>query len=130
MILVNGRGALQVVIATAGLRTGLLSEFAYTTVLLVSIASSILVAPTLRRLVGDWEGSEDEQRRLAHEERIESHLLVCEQRLLVPDLPGTSPRLAATLFDRAWPDAAELTVFSSVPGRDVEVLPNVARPVR
>ena len=130
MILLNGRGALQVIIATAGLRMGLLSEFAYTTVLLVSIASSLLVAPTLRRLAGDWEGSDDEQRRLAHEERIESHLLVREQRLLVPELPGTNPGLAATLFDRAWPDAAELTVLSSTPGRDVDVLPDVARPVR
>ncbi|MDA8286041.1 MAG: cation:proton antiporter [Actinomycetota bacterium] len=129
MILLNGRGALQVIIATAGLRMGLLSEFAYTAVLLVSIVSSVLVAPLLRRLVGDWEGSEEERRRLAHEERIESHLLVREQRLLVPELPGTDPRLAATLFDRAWPDAAELTVLSSDPGRESE-LTDVARPVR
>ncbi len=130
MILLNGRGALQVIIATAGLRMGLLSEFAYTTVLLVSIASSVLVAPTLRRLVGDWEGSEDEQRRLAHEERIESHLLVREQRLLVPELPDTNRGLAATLFDRAWPDAAELTVLSSVADPDGEVVGEVGRPVR
>ena len=130
VILLNGRGALQVIIATAGLRMGLLSEFAYTAVLLVSIASSVLIAPTLRRLVGDWEGSEDEQHRLAHEERIESHLLVREQRLLVPELPGNNPGLAATLFDRAWPDAAELTVLSSAPGRDGHVLADVARPIR
>ncbi len=130
MILLNGRGALQVIIVTAGLRIGILSEFAYTAVLLVSIASSALVAPTLRRVAGDWEGSEDEQRRLAHEQRIGSHLLVREQRLLVPELPGTNPGLAATLFDRAWPDAAELTVLSSVPGRDGEVFPDVTRPVR
>ena len=130
MILLNGRGALQVIIATAGLRLGLLSEFAYTAVLLVSIASSVLVAPTLRRLVGEWEGSEDERHRLAHEERVESHVLVREQRLLVPDLPGTNPGFAAALFDQAWPDGAELTILSSAPGLDGELLAEVARPVR
>lgn len=130
MTLLNGRGALQVIIATAGLRMGLLSDVAYTAVLVVSLASSLLVAPTLRRLVGNWEGSEDEQRRLAYEERIGSSLLVRQQRLLVPALPATDPGLAAALFDDAWPGAAELTVVSPSPDPDGIRIPDLDRPVR
>lgn len=130
MTLLNGRGALQVIIATAGLRLGLLSSFAYTAILLVSIVSSALVSPVLRRLVGEWEGSEDEQRRLAHEERIEQSVFVREQRLLVPALDGTSPGLAAALFDAAWPEAAEITVLSPAPGADGPPVEGLGRLVR
>lgn len=128
--LLNGRGALQVIMATAGLRLGLLSGAAYTSVLVVSIVTSVLIAPTLRRLVGHWEGSDDEQRRLAYEQRIESSLLVREQRLLVPVLADTNADLAVALFDRAWPDAAELTVLSSAPGVESEAPSAARRPVR
>ena len=130
MILLNGRGALQVIIATAGLRMGLLSNFAYTSILLVSVVSSLLVAPALRRLAGEWEGSEDERLRLAYEDRIDHSVLVREQRLLVPMLDGSNPQLAAALFDHAWPAAAEITLLGAPPGEDVAPLPDVARAVR
>jgi nucleotide-binding universal stress UspA family protein len=130
MILLNGRGALQVIIATAGLRMGLLSNFAYTPILLVSVVSSLLVAPALRRLAGEWEGSEDERLRLAYEDRIDRSVLVREQRLLVPMLDGSNPQLAAALFDHAWPAAAEITLLGAPPGEDVAPLPDVARAVR
>lgn len=128
--LLNGRGAMQVIIATAGLRMGLLSGVAYTSVLAVSIVSSVLVAPTLRRVVGHWQGSEEERRRLDYEARIESSVLVRQQRLLVPVLAGTAPALAATLLDRAWPDAAEMTVLSATPEADAPAFATVRRPIR
>ncbi len=128
--LLNGRGAMQVIVATAGLRMGLLSNVAYTSVLVVSIVSSVLVVPALRRLVGDWTGSEEEERRLAHEEQIESSILVREQRLLVPDLPLADTGLVASLLDRAWPDGAELTLLTPPGAPSSPPSPALTRPVR
>lgn len=113
-VLLNGRGAMQVIIGTAGLRMGLLSETSYTVLLVVSIVSSSLVAPFLRRLVGSWPGSETEQQRLAHEHRLRTNAFVRAQRLLVPLLDGSSPLDAIRLFDRAWPAEAELTTIGTL----------------
>jgi Kef-type K+ transport system membrane component KefB/nucleotide-binding universal stress UspA family protein len=112
-VLLNGRGAMQVILGTAGLRLGLLSAPAYTVLLTVSILTSALVAPALRRLVGDWPGSRSEQERLAHEERLRASVIVRGQRLLVPAGIGGDPAAATALLDRVWPDEAELTVLST-----------------
>ncbi|HET6877488.1 MAG TPA: cation:proton antiporter [Jatrophihabitans sp.] len=121
-VLLNGRGAMQVIIGTAGLRLGLLSETSYTVLLVVSIVSSSLVAPFLRRLVGSWPGSETEQQRLAHEHRLRTNAFVRAQRLLVPLLDGSSPLDAIRLLDRAWPAEAELTTIST-PSSPAAALP-------
>jgi nucleotide-binding universal stress UspA family protein len=121
---------MQVIIGTAGLRMDLLSPAGYTILVAVSIGSSVLVSPALRRLVGNWPGSREEQRRLAHEERLRNSVLVRGQRLLVPTAVSPRPDLAAALLDRAWPPEAELTVLSA-PGRDGQVrVGPLKRPIR
>lgn len=133
VVLLNGRGAMQVIIGTAGLRMGLLSNAGYTMLLSVSIASSVLVPPALRRLVGDWPGTEREQQRLAHEHRVRSSVLVRGQRLLVPLGIGADPAAAITVLDQAWPAEAELTVLTAAGARATaaRAVPDLAgRPVR
>jgi nucleotide-binding universal stress UspA family protein len=90
----------------------------------------MLVSPALRRLVASWPGRQEEQERLAREERLRDSLLVRGQRLLVPMGIAPRPELAAALLDAAWPPEAELTVLS-VPGGDGAVPPSgLSRPVR
>lgn len=111
-VALNGRGAMQVIIGTAGLRLGVLSEAAYTILLLISIVSSVGVAPLLRRIVGSWPGTTAERERLEHEERLRTNVLVRDQRLLLPTRGGPNSLTAALLMDRAWPPEAELTLLS------------------
>ena len=115
MVLLNGRGAMQVILGTAGLRMGLLSATAYTILLIVSIISSVLISPVLRLVVGEWSGSEREQQRLAREDLLRSRILVRAQRLLVPGNVGQNPAAALTLLDQVWPAEAELTILGEVP---------------
>jgi Kef-type K+ transport system membrane component KefB len=44
----NARGVIEVVIATAGLQMGVLNEAAYTIIVLVAIATSLMAPPVLR----------------------------------------------------------------------------------
>jgi len=113
-VLLNGRGAMQVIIGTAGLRIGLLSSTGYTMLLAVSVAASAAVAPAFGRLVGRWPGGEAERQRLAREERNAVNVLVRGQRLLVATGSGKDAD-AAVVLDRAWPPEAELTLLSVQP---------------
>jgi Kef-type K+ transport system membrane component KefB len=56
----NARGAVEVVVATVGLRIGVLSEAMFTIVVLVAVLTSVMAPPTLR-----WAMAHVEQR--AHE---------------------------------------------------------------
>ncbi|HET7636615.1 MAG TPA: cation:proton antiporter [Candidatus Limnocylindria bacterium] len=110
-VLLNGRGAMQVIIGSAGLQMGVISDGAYTLLLVISIVTSLSVAPALRRLIAGWPGSEAEQERLAHEERLRRNVLVRRQRLLVPVGAATRSAPAAAVLDWAWPPEAELTLL-------------------
>lgn len=116
-VLLNGRGTMQVILGTAGYRMGLLPGTAFTLLMVVSVLSSVLVAPAMRRLVGEWPGSEHEQRRLAREKRLNGSVLVRGQRLLVPATIGGTPGTALALLDRAWPQESELTFLHAGSGR-------------
>ena len=61
----NARGAVEVVVATIGLRIGVLSETMYTIVVLVAIVTSVMAPPTLRWAMARIEPQPHEQVRAA-----------------------------------------------------------------
>ena len=108
----NGRGAMQVILGSAGLTAGLLSTAAYTIIILTSIVSSMLVPPLLRHTLHGWEGTEEEQRRLREERELESNVVVRGQRLLLPTRGSANSFAAARILDLAWPATSEVTMLS------------------
>jgi len=108
----NGRGAMQVILGSAGLSAGLLSSSAYTIVILMSIISSVVAPPLLRRTLHRWEGTEEEQRRLREEKELESNVIVRGQRLLLPSRGSRNSFTAARILDLAWPPSSDVTILS------------------
>jgi Kef-type K+ transport system membrane component KefB len=64
----NSRGVVEVVVATVGLRLGVLNTATYTVVVLVALVTSVMAGPLLRLSVARVEeGAEDRLRRSVHE---------------------------------------------------------------
>jgi Kef-type K+ transport system membrane component KefB len=59
----NARGVIQVIVATAGLRFGVLSSTGYTIVVLVAIATSLMAPPSLRYAVRRIPATDAERAR-------------------------------------------------------------------
>ncbi|WP_399944145.1 cation:proton antiporter [Streptomyces sp. BBFR25] len=59
----NARGAVEVVVATIGLRLGVLSSAMYSIVVLVAVLTSVMAAPTLRWTMAKVEQRSDEDLR-------------------------------------------------------------------
>lgn len=110
-VALNGRGALQVILATAGLSTGIISRSAFTVVILMSIVSSVAVPPALRRVLRGWRGSDEERQRLEFEKEMATNVVVRGQRLLLPSRGTTNSVAAARVLDLAWPEASEVTLL-------------------
>lgn len=64
----NARGVVQVVVATVGLRLGVLNTATYTVIVLVAIATSIMAPPLLRIAMRRITQSEEEVERKARHE--------------------------------------------------------------
>ncbi len=60
----NARGVIQIVVATVGLRLGVLTTVTYTIVILVAIATSLMAAPILRLAMRRLDQTEEEELRL------------------------------------------------------------------
>ena len=120
----NGRGAMQVIIGSAGLSLGIFSTGAYTVVILVAILTSVSVAPLLRATVEGWGGTTEERERLDRERELESNVVVRGQRLLLPSRGSLNSFAAAQVLDCAWPESSELTVLSiGTGGEEPDVSP-------
>lgn len=111
-VVLNGRGALQVVIATAGLSIGVLDTASYTVLILMSVCSSLLVPPLLRLAMRGWEGTPEERDRLVREEQLEQNVVVRGQRLLLASRGSDSSIVAAEVLAAAWPRESEVTVLT------------------
>jgi Kef-type K+ transport system membrane component KefB len=61
----NARGVVEVVVATVGLQIGVLSPAAYTVVVLVAVATSLMAPPVLRLAMGRVEQNAEERLRAA-----------------------------------------------------------------
>jgi K+:H+ antiporter len=65
----NARGVVQMVVATVGLRLGVLDTSSYTIVLFVAIATSVMAPPMLRMAMARVEHSAEEQLRKAEHDQ-------------------------------------------------------------
>ncbi len=108
----NGRGALQVVIASAALSVGALSTAGYSLMLLMAIVTSLLVPSGLRRVATGWAGTEQERKRLRHEGQLETNVAVKGERMLLPSLGHANSIVAAEMLDLAWPEELGVTVLA------------------
>ncbi|HET8642269.1 MAG TPA: cation:proton antiporter [Pseudonocardiaceae bacterium] len=66
----NARGVVEVVIAFAGLRLGVLTTATYTCIVLVAIVTSLMAPPVLRLAMSKVAQNDDEQRRLIEHEKM------------------------------------------------------------
>lgn len=80
----NARGAMEIIIATIGLRLGILSQDMFSIIVVMAIATSLMAPFALRWVLKRVEIGEEEQRRLEKEE-LESMSLVADiHRVLLP----------------------------------------------
>ena len=108
----NARGALEIVIASVGLSTGVFSDTAYTVIVMVPLVTSIFAAVSLRVIVRDWRGSDDERERLEREEALRRNLVVRSQRLLLASRAEPASIAASQILHFAWPVDVPVTVVS------------------
>ncbi len=107
----NARGALEIVIATVGLSLGVLNEESYTIIVIMAIATSMLAAPVLRRLMAGWRGSPEEEERLEREAKLAGNVIVKPGRVLLASQGGPASSWAAELVGSAMPPECAVTVF-------------------
>jgi Kef-type K+ transport system membrane component KefB/nucleotide-binding universal stress UspA family protein len=113
-ILLNGRGAVQVVVATTGLALGILHLDTYTLLIVLAAVSSLAAPPVLLGLLPGLETRPGERRRLEEEETLTHNLVVRDERVLVVDT-GPASALLAAVVDRAWPAGLAVTVLRAAP---------------
>jgi len=117
----NARGALEIVIASVGLALGVFTETAYTVIVIVPLVTSIFAAVSLRIVVRDWRGSDEEQERLDREEALAKNLVVKSSRILLPSQGQPASIAAAQIVQFAWPKEAPATILTVDGSDDVDV---------
>lgn len=105
----NARGAIEIIVATIGLSLGVLTLPMYSIILMISIVTSIMAPPLLRWSLRHVEFSDEEQKRLAAEERREDSFVANLKRVLLPSTGGAKSQVAAQVLQLL------------VEGEDVEV---------
>lgn len=86
----NARGAMEIIIATIGLRLGILSQDMFSIIVVMAIATSLMAPFALRWVLKRVTIGEEEQKRLEKEE-LESKSLVADiHRVLLPIRTRTS----------------------------------------
>lgn len=113
----NARGAIGVVVAAIGLGLGVLNAQSYTVVVVISIATSVMAPPLLRRALRGLEATGDESARLEREATLERSVVANTRSALLPTRGGTNSVLAGRLLDLALqPEAAVTIVTAHAPG--------------
>lgn len=97
----NARGAMEIIIATIGLRLGILSQDMFSIIVVMAIATSLMAPFALRWVLSKVKIGEEEQKRLDREE-LEANSLVADiHRVLLPvrarmDSPSQKKALQST----------------------------------
>ncbi len=108
----NARGAVEIIIATIGLRLGVLSTEMYTIIVMVAIVTSLMAPPLLRAFLPKVPYTDDERARLEREAAEKTSLLGNIHRVLLPTRGGTNSQVAAQMVARMADGAAfEVTVL-------------------
>lgn len=80
----NARGAMEIIIATIGLRLGILSQDMFSIIVVMAIATSLMAPFALRWVLKRVTIGEDEERRLKKEELEAKSLVADIHRVLLP----------------------------------------------
>jgi len=104
-------GAMGIVVALVGLNTGVLSDLAYTILVVTAIVTSLVAPALLRVVVRGFSASESERTRLQKESLRESSVLLHSSRILLPTRGGQNSIYAAKLVEAVF-ESAEMTVMA------------------
>lgn len=107
----NVRGAMGIIIASVGLRLGVLNEASYGVIVLMSLVTSMIAPPSIRAVVKGWRGNAAEQQRLDREEALDRNLVVKTHRLLLPSRGRPNAIAAAQIVHFTWPLEVPVTLF-------------------
>jgi Kef-type K+ transport system membrane component KefB/nucleotide-binding universal stress UspA family protein len=80
----NARGAMEIIIATIGLRLGILNQDMFSIIVLMAMATSLMAPFALRFVLARVTPSEAEAKRLAREEFAAGSLVANIHRVLLP----------------------------------------------
>ncbi len=80
----NARGAMEIIIATIGLRLGILSQDMFSIIVVMAIATSLMAPVALRFILKKVTITEEEQKRLKKEELESESLVAGVHRVLLP----------------------------------------------
>jgi len=80
----NARGAMEIIIATIGLKLGILSQDMFSIIVLMAMATSLMAPPALRWVLKHVEPEEEELERLRREELAKGSLVAGIHRVLLP----------------------------------------------
>ena len=127
----NARGAMEIIIATIGLKLGILSQDMFSIIVLMAMATSLMAPPALRWALKHIKPGEEELERLHREELARGSLVAGIHRVLLPvrrregksgpiqtiearilEKMGAKTDLSVTLLNAAEPgDKAKSTEF-------------------
>ncbi|HEX3035744.1 MAG TPA: cation:proton antiporter [Thermodesulfobacteriota bacterium] len=80
----NARGAMEIIIATIGLRIGILSQDMFSIIVLMAMTTSLMAPPALRWVLKHVEPEEQELERLRKEELAKGSVVANIHRVLLP----------------------------------------------
>lgn len=80
----NARGAMEIIIATIGLRLGILSQDMFSIIVVMAMATSLMAPSALRWVLQKVKPDEEEKKRLKQEELTEGSLVAGIYRVLLP----------------------------------------------
>ena len=87
------------------------------------VVTSIFASVSLRWVVRDYAGTDDEIARLEREKALSENLVVRNSRLLLPSRGGPASIAMAQVLHFAWPDEAGATVLAVDPPDDADFTP-------
>jgi Kef-type K+ transport system membrane component KefB/nucleotide-binding universal stress UspA family protein len=93
----NARGSTEVIIATIGLSTGVLSESLYTVIVAMAVITTTAMPPTLRWALGRLPLRGEEKRRLEREEFEARGFVTNMERLLIAADESANGKFASRL---------------------------------
>lgn len=111
----NARGAMEIVLATIGLRLGVLNEASYTAVVIMAMVTSMAAPPLLRPVLRRLKTSPEEAKRLEREETLEASVIAKARNALLPTRGGANSAIAGRLLDLVLQPEAHVTVLTIVP---------------
>jgi Kef-type K+ transport system membrane component KefB len=119
----NARGALEIVIGTVALTLGVFNTTSFTVIVLVPVVTSVFASVSLRYVVRDFAGTDDEIARLEREKALSTNLVVRNSRLLLPSRGRPASIAMAQVMHFAWPNEAGATVLAVDVDGDADLTP-------